>query len=216
VTTLGEEASTRTVDFGPLAITFDGAVLEPRPWTMLQAGWAAELLGRWDREQRTLLELCCGAGQIGLAASALLGGVRLVLVDASPDAVAWSRYNAAVSGFGSQTQVVAGDLRTLELGTQFDVVIADPPYLAADDERDPRDPVSAVDGGPDGLALARPAVAAAARHVRPHGDVLLQARGEAQVAKIEPHASACGLVLVECRSVDDERAVARFRKEERR
>ena len=57
----------RTTRFGPLDIEYDERVLEPRAWTLAQSEWAAQLLtGAGDEP---LLELCAGAGQIGLAAA---------------------------------------------------------------------------------------------------------------------------------------------------
>ncbi|MBI2244007.1 MAG: methyltransferase, partial [Nocardioides sp.] len=57
-----------TMGFGPLRITFDGRVLRPRPWTAAQSEWAAEILA--DAPAGPVLELCAGAGQIGLLAVA--------------------------------------------------------------------------------------------------------------------------------------------------
>src|SRR5512139_165722 len=75
---------TMRMAFGPLDIEYDEHVLEPRLWTLAQARWAAELL-RSHGGVSPLLELCAGAGQIGLAAAALSDRAA-VLVDASEDA----------------------------------------------------------------------------------------------------------------------------------
>ena len=56
--------------FGHLPIAFDERVLRPRPWTVAQSRWAAELLH--DRPAPSaVLELCAGAGHIGLLALAM-------------------------------------------------------------------------------------------------------------------------------------------------
>src|SRR5213078_2899209 len=89
--------------FGPLTVAFDGSVLRPRPWTVAQGEWAAELaLSPAARAAPTappgsLLELCCGAGQIGLVA-AVLSGRPLVQVDASETACRFARMNADAAG----------------------------------------------------------------------------------------------------------------------
>mgnify|MGYP006200852771 CR=1 FL=1 len=92
----------RTLSFGPLRIAYDDRVLEPRPWTFAQSQWAAEILR--DTPPGPILELCSGAGQIGLAA-ALLTGRDVVLVDASEAACEISVRNAADAGLGGRVEV---------------------------------------------------------------------------------------------------------------
>ena len=71
-----------TMTFGSLTIGYDEQVLEPRPWVLLQSQWARELLE--DAPPGPVLELCTGAGHIGLVA--VVGNDRtLVAVDANPD-----------------------------------------------------------------------------------------------------------------------------------
>ena len=54
--------------FGGLAIAYDARVLSPRTWTLHQSLWALELLEQLP--DGPILELCAGAGQIGLAVAA--------------------------------------------------------------------------------------------------------------------------------------------------
>ena len=75
--------ATRTTPFGHLVITWDDRVLEPRSWTEAQSMWAAELLT--GAPEGPVLELCAGAGQIGLLTIAL-APCRLVCVDLDPAA----------------------------------------------------------------------------------------------------------------------------------
>ena len=58
---------------------------------------------------------------------------------------------------------------------RFAVVIADPPWVPrADTGRYPEDPVLAIDGGDDGLDLARRCWALADRHLLEGGSAVLQ------------------------------------------
>ena len=77
--------------FGPIVVEYDDRVLVPRPWTLAQSAWAAELAT--GRGTGPILELYCGAGHIGLAA-ARLSGRSLVQVDDSAHACAWATRNA--------------------------------------------------------------------------------------------------------------------------
>ena len=85
------------MDFGRLRIAFDDRVLRPRPWTAAQSAWAAEILA--TAPAGPVLELCSGAGQIGLLAVADIDR-RLVCVDLDPVACDYARRNAAAAGHG--------------------------------------------------------------------------------------------------------------------
>src|SRR5438270_3643949 len=91
-----------SVDFGVLEVVFNGSVLRPRPWTMMQANWAADVAGVVPAGP--ILELCSGAGHIGLLA-AVLSGRRLVQIDADPSACRFARRNAGWAGLGKHVDV---------------------------------------------------------------------------------------------------------------
>lgn len=199
------DAMTRTKKVGPLTIAYDDRVLEPRPWTAAQAEWAAELSA--GLPDGPLVELCSGAGHIGLLASVLTGR-EAVLVDASAAACELARVNAGAAGVTARVEVRLGDLTTV-LGDdeRFPLVLADPPYIpTAGVDRFPEDPVRAIDGGADGLAVARTCLAVAARHVTGGGAVLIQLRDAEQADRLGREAT--GLVLEEVREVDGRGALA--------
>jgi methylase of polypeptide subunit release factors len=178
-----DSATTTTVEFGPLRITYDDRVLAPRQWTIEQSRWAAEL-ARGAPEGR-LLELCCGAGQIGLAAISAVRR-RLVCVDADPVACEYTRLNADLAGLGGLLEVRTGPFEGVLLPDElFAGIIADPPWVPrAEVGRYPDDPVTAIDGGPDGLELARACVRVAADHLMPGGFTVLQLGSLEQVERI--------------------------------
>ena len=196
--------------FGPLVVTFDDRVLRPRPWTLLQASWAAELAQ--DLPAGSMLELCSGAGHIGQAA-AVLTDRALVQVDADPHACALAEANARANVTSASVQVRCGDLgAAVRAQERFALVLADPPYLPRHEvDAWPQDPVRAIDGGPDGLALPRRCLAVAGAHVAAGGAVLLQALGQSQVEALAPDLDAVGLEVVEVRAEDERRAVALLR-----
>src|SRR4051794_29326188 len=165
--------------FGPIVVHYDERVLSPRPWTFQQSRWAAELAA--DAESGQMVELCAGAGHIGLAA-AVLADRDLVQIEADPVAAAYAAANAVDAGWGERVEVrnepVQGALRP---GEMFPVMIADPPYLhSAETSRLPDDPPTAIDGGTDGLDLVRACLDVAAEHLPAGGRLLLQLAGPAQ------------------------------------
>lgn len=213
----GADHGVRRAAFGPLVLTFDDRVLEPREWTLAQSQWAAELLSERvgtaagvtgsAGSEGAVLELCAGVGHIGLAAVA--GSRRaLVCVDASPVACAFARDNVAANATAERpaelTEVREGDLREAVADHErFALVIADPPYLpSADTGRFPADPLLAIDGGADGLDLAWTCLEVAERHLLPGGSVLLQLADTAQCDVVEAAwGTRHGLVPVDRRVV---------------
>jgi release factor glutamine methyltransferase len=199
----GIAATSRSVRFGPLDIAYDERVLEPRAWTLHQSEWAAALLA--GAPAGPVLELCSGAGQIGLAA-AVLADRDAVLVDASEVACEFARDNAAAAGWAGRTDVRHEPMtEALSARERFALVLADPPYIpSAGTSTYPEDPLSAIDGGDDGLDLARTCLGVAARHLEPGRPLLLQLRDEEQAARLATEASDAGaLAPVEARTFED-------------
>jgi len=201
-------AGTRELRFGILDIAYDERVLEPRPWTAEQSRWGAELLPGLPAGR--VLELCSGAGQIGLLTAAL-SGRSLVAVDLDPVACSFARHNAARAGL--DVEVREGPLdRVLADQESFALVTADPPWVrSADTGRFPEDPLLAIDGGDDGLDLARLCLTVADAHLMDGGSVLLQLGAEDQVAEIAGWASEhLRLRVVESRAHGTRGVVARL------
>lgn len=177
--TTGAPTTPELMEFGPITVEHDPRVLRPRPWTRLQSEWAAELAR--DLPPGPLLELCTGAGQIGLLA-AVLAGRPLVAVDADPVACSFARRNAVRAGVADRVEVREGDLRdAVRAGEEFALVVADPPWVtSAEVGRYPADPLLAIDGGADGLAVARTCLEVAAAHLVDGGGALVQLGDDAQ------------------------------------
>lgn len=192
-----------TMPFGPLTVRFDARVLRPRPWTLAQATWAAALLQR--APPGPVLELCAGVGHIGLALAAACDR-DVVLVDADRHACEIARSNAEAAGLAGRVTVRHGAMEEVLGPTErFAMVLADPPYVpSAEVSRFPDDPRHAIDGGPDGLDLARLCVAVTARHLADGGASVLQLRDETQAELTRSHLqqhTELGLRLVTIRTV---------------
>lgn len=195
-----DAAQTVSTTFGPLRIDFDARVLRPREWTTAQSDWAAELLPRLPGGP--VLELCSGAGQIGLLA-VLHSTRRLVCVDADETACHFTRANAERAGMADRVEVRHARLEDA-LGSEesFPLIIADPPWVPhSDTGQFPEDPLTAIDGGDDGLDVARSCLRRIQDHLAPGGSAILQLGNAGQVAALvgeQPH-SWEDLQLVETR-----------------
>ncbi len=168
-----------TMTFGELQLAFDARVLRPRVWTVDQSRWAAELIRTAPAGK--VLELCAGAGQIGLLA-VLESNRSLVCVDADPVACAYATDNAASAGMSHRVEVRLARLdEALRPNERFPVIVADPPWVRREEtQRFPEDPLLAIDGGYDGLDVARLCLEVFADHLLPGGSALLQVGSLAQ------------------------------------
>lgn len=203
----------RSIRIGGTVVEYDDSVLEPRPWTVLQSRWAAELSD--EVPDGPILELCCGAGHIGLEAARLTRR-PLVQVDRSEAACRLARHNARHRSRSEVTPSV--DVQHLDLDEvvgwdrRFPIVLCDPPYIPTGDcPQFDEDPIEAIDGGSDGLALLRRCLAAIDHVLAEGGVALVQVRGAAQAAGLAPYVPRT-LVVTEARQHDPERAVLALRR----
>jgi release factor glutamine methyltransferase len=159
--------------FWTLELQVDANTLVPRPDTERLVELALERLeaGR-DAE---VLDLGTGSGAIALAVASERPRARVTAVDASAAALVVARANAA--RLGLSVRMLHGDWFAPVAGERFDLVLANPPYVAEGDAHLPalrHEPRSALVAGPEGLDdLARIAAAAPA-HLRDGGWLLFE------------------------------------------
>ena len=168
--------------FRRLDLAVDRRVLIPRPETEIVTGVALEL-GREMPRPLTVADLGTGSGAIGLAlADELpLDGVTVWMTDASADAIDVARANLAGLGRrGRNVRIATGSwFSALPAGTQLDLAVANPPYIADDSaevEAAVRawEPSVALFAGPDGLDAVRMIVSDAPQWIRPGGWLVLE------------------------------------------
>ncbi|CAG0950105.1 Release factor glutamine methyltransferase [Burkholderiales bacterium] len=160
-------------EFHGLDLRVTPAVLVPRPETETLVDVALERLPR-DRPV-DVADLGTGSGAIALAIASARPLARVLATDVSQDALAVARGNAARLGL-SNVAFAPGDWYAAlapDAGA-FDLVAANPPYVAADDahlsEGDLRfEPAQALTPGGDGLDALRTIVAGARSHLRAGG-----------------------------------------------
>ncbi len=164
---------------GGLMFVHDQRVLAPRLWTEAQAAWARDLAA--EVPDGPMLELCCGVGHIGLLT--LLGNTRsLVMIDASEVACEFAQRNAQKAGLADRVEVRVARIETWVGEEAFPLVIADPPWVPSSKvARFPHDPMTAIDGGEDGLGPTRACLALIGRVLHEAGRSVLQVGTRAQV-----------------------------------
>lgn len=204
------ELPVKSSRFGPLSIAYDDRVLTPRLWTQWQSLWAADLAT--DLPGGRILELCAGAGQIGLLAVAH-SDRDLVAVDLNETACSFAEQNARTAGLADRIEV-----RNLPLDMacrpdeRFPLIIADPPWVpTAEADRYPEDLLSAIDGGSDGLAVARACLVVIDDHLEVGGAALLQLGTSDQVEVLRAHLPS-GLQIQDVRTEQGRGVVALIRR----
>jgi methylase of polypeptide subunit release factors len=179
----------RTKRYGPLTIAYDHRVLEPRPWTSAQSRWVSGLLE--EAPPGPVLELCSGAGHIGLLA--VLDHRRtLTMVDLDPVACSFAELNAEAAGMADRVTVRCGDMHAvLAPEERYVAVVADPPWVTtAGIGAFPDDPRLAIDGGESGLDLIRDCLTVIGRHLTDDGFAVLQVGPGEQADRVEEHLRA--------------------------
>ena len=181
-----------------LRIATDDRALIPRPETeMLVDAAVAELADRLVRDDHPIVawEVGTGSGAVAVAlarrfrTALALGRLRLIVSDASPDAMELASDNLVAHGVGHLvTEVVANLLDAVGSLPAPDVVVANLPYLRADEVAAgvgslAWEPASALDGGADGLDVLRALLARLPKRLSADGCALLEV-GEGQVESI--------------------------------
>lgn len=90
-----------------------------------------------------VLDLGCGTGAAALSLAARVDGVAVVGLELEPALVRLARMGAEASGLADRVDFIMGDLLEPPAGVSpgaFDHVMANPPYLAADQGRMPVEP----------------------------------------------------------------------------
>ena len=190
-----------TKEFWSLDLRIDDATLVPRPETETVVEAALAAIDRRGARARAralrIVDLGTGSGAILLALLSELKNAHGIGSDINPRALAVARDNAVRLG-QSNVAFVACDLAAALRGP-FDLIVANPPYIASSDiatlapEVRLFDPRLALDGGADGLNFYRAIAAAAAELLTPDGAVVVEI-GAGQAEPVATIFAAAGLV----------------------
>jgi release factor glutamine methyltransferase len=173
---------TGVTGFRRLDLVVGPGVFLPRPETEVMTGWAiAAVAGMADP---LVVDLCTGCGAVALSIAHEAPRARVHAVEREPTAIGWAGRNAAAQEAAGDRPItlhrgdVADPALLADLAGTVDLVTANPPYVPDGGvlpvEVARHDPAAALWGGPDGLAAVREVERAAARLLRPGGQVAVE------------------------------------------
>ena len=156
------------------AVNDDVLIPRPETETLVEAA-LARLTPR-----ATALDLGTGSGAIAVTLACQRPEMRVVATDVSDKALALARSNAARHGCADRIEFLQGSWYAPVAARRFDVVVSNPPYVAAADPHLARGdlrfepPGALTDGSADGLDSIRAIVAGAGAHLLPGGWLLFE------------------------------------------
>ncbi len=185
----------------------DPHALDPRPDTETLIEAALDLVERngWRARPFKLLDLGTGTGCILITLLAELPQANGLGTDISEGALALAAVNARRQGVATRASFLASDWLEA-IGGEFDLILANPPYLAASEigllsrEVASFDPRLALDGGPDGLDAYRRIAARVGQVLAPTGRVLVEI-GSTQADSVAAILRGAGLRLDETHGI---------------
>ena len=188
-------------------------VLIPRPETEILVEIALREIQTLNRPAN-ILDLGTGSGAIALAIAHSAPQTIVTASDQSLEALAIAKMNAEQLGFSDRVQFTQGSwYKALKEAIQFDVILSNPPYIAAGDshlsEGDLRfEPASALTDGASGLSCLEAIISQVDPYLKPGGlvavehgfdqsDAVINLMKAAQLQEIQVHKDLAG----HCRAV---------------
>ena len=124
------------------------------------------------------VDICCGAGPGALCIAQARPAAEVLAVDINPRALEFTRINAALAGVNNVEAQYSDLMKNVD--GQFDLIVANPPYMLDADSRAYRD-----GGGELGAGLSEAIVEASIGRLAPGGSLLLYT-GVAMTAAGDP------------------------------
>lgn len=136
-------------------------VLIPRPDTETLVEDVLKICRRKNLRSPKIADLCSGSGCIAITLKKEIPNAEVFAVELSESALDYLKRNAELNA--ADIKIISADVldeRTSEKFRELDVIVANPPYLTADEMNDlqpevRREPYMALFGGDDGLDFYR-------------------------------------------------------------
>ncbi len=184
-------------------------VLIPRPETEELVSYVIDIIK--NNNIRVVYDLCSGSGCIGLSIAKAVPSVKCYLFEYYDEAFSFSAENKKKLNIGNaeiiKINVLEGPSADLP---KADIIVSNPPYIESDEiltlqDEVLREPVTALDGGKDGLVFYRSIFEKWVDSLTDYGFIAFEC-GEGQSDEIAEIFSDC----FQCRTVFDVYGADRF------
>jgi release factor glutamine methyltransferase len=168
-------------EFYGLPFKIDSSTLVPRPETEHLVDEAINFSKKWNKTDITIADIGTGSGAIALSLAKYLPSSQIIASDISQDALKVAQINAEHLEI-TNTLFVNSDLLDPPFPTfhTFDIICANLPYIPSKDiDNLPADilkyePLSALDGGPEGLDFYKKLIPQAKTRLKPGGALIFE------------------------------------------
>jgi release factor glutamine methyltransferase len=177
---------THRQNFMGIELISDYRALIPRKETEILGKKALELSNvlAKEKESLTVIDTCCGAGNLGLAIAFYNPKVRVFSSDLSQEAVNLTKDNIAFLKLDDKVQVKQGDLLkpfdSEDFYEKVDILLCNPPYISStkvlkmDQEIAENEPSLAFDGGMLGTKIVQQLIREAPKFLTKEGWVIFE------------------------------------------
>lgn len=180
-------------DFFDFTLKIDNRVFIPRPETELLVEFAAKAVCLRNSHPSPLLacDVGTGSGCIPIALAKRFAEMKLYALDISGPAIQCARENGEALGIADRVCFLQGDLfeplKNMAEQPKMNLIVSNPPYIPTSEitslqKEVLHEPVTALDGGLDGLQFYRRIAAEAKEFLADEGNVFVEAGYNASVA----------------------------------
>lgn len=132
-----------------------------------------------------IMDLCCGSACIAIACAQFFPDAEIDAVDISDDALGVAEININKYEVNDRVRLIQSDLFSNIPQQAYDVIIANPPYVDAQDIKNLpneflHEPTLALSGGPDGLQYVRDILRNAAQYLNKQGILIVEVGNSAE------------------------------------
>jgi len=172
---------TQNQEFMSLDFFVTSGCLVPRPETETLVDAALSWIIEKNRGEIRVLDIGTGSGAIAVSIAYYATTAVVDAVDISHEAIETARRNAKTHAVNNRVNFLQTDFFNWVPDSPYDIVLSNPPYIPSSEVSSlpagiiEYEPVTALDGGPDGLMFYREIAAKIEKLLKPGGSVFVEA-----------------------------------------